>query len=63
MTDNNHNEPLSIVVTPTWVALVPLIAAALEAGGLARDQVMEELYRMAGAADRWNTYCKAQDAE
>ena len=50
--------------TPTWAALVPLFITAIRQAtpqGIAAAS--EELQRMADAADRWNTHCKAQRTE
>lgn len=43
-----------IDMTPTWGAVVPWITAGLEAGGTAHSSALQEMYRMADAADKWN---------
>lgn len=44
----------TIDVTPTWSGVVPWITAGLEAGGTAHSSALQEMYRMADAADKWN---------
>ena len=44
----------TIDITPTWTGVLPLIATGIEHGGNAHSTAMQELYRMASIADRWN---------
>lgn len=45
----------TIDLTPTWAGLLPALLAAVSDGTAEGRQIaMEELKRMAGAADRWN---------
>lgn len=45
----------TIDLTPTWAGLLPALLAAVTDGTAEGRQIaIEELERMAGAADRWN---------
>lgn len=48
----------TIDMTPTWRDLVPLLVAMAENPNTQRT-ALEELARMADAADRWNTHCRS----
>jgi hypothetical protein len=51
----------TIDITPTWTSLVPLFALLLSQDELnreARQLVTQELFRMAEAADRFNSQVK-----
>jgi hypothetical protein len=53
----------TIDMTPTWAAIAPVIAAALEDGTEAgKDAARTELRRMAQLADRTNELAEALDA-
>lgn len=48
----------TIDITPTWTGVLPLIATGIEQGGTAHSAAMQELYRMAKLADRWNAHAE-----
>lgn len=58
MTDANEvSEDRLIDITPTWSAILPLLAAVLEDGSEAgRSSARAELLRCAWCADRWNAF-------
>lgn len=62
MTENT--EATTIVMTPTWTGLLPLLLAVIT-DGTAKGQAAarEELARMAKAADHWSAHCDAQKAK
>lgn len=54
----------TIDMTPTWEGILPVILYGLENGPAHnRDNLKEELRRMAEAADKWNAHCKEQNAQ
>lgn len=51
----------TIDITPTWAGITTLILANIESGSAqGRKIAIEELQRMAEAADKWNAHCKEQ---
>lgn len=49
----------TIDATPAWVAIVPLLIAALQSENYeAQESAEHELFRMAQAADRWNEHAR-----
>lgn len=56
-------EPVTIDMTPTWAAVLPILLAGLEKGtAQGRKMSREELARMAQAADQANAAWKAHGA-
>lgn len=51
----------TIDMTPTWESLAPVLAHVLQysESKSAKEGIMEELTKMAKAADKWNAHCKA----
>lgn len=47
----------TVDLTPTWRDLLPALLALVEMDGT-RQVALDELSRMAMAADQWNTHCK-----
>jgi hypothetical protein len=49
--------PKTIDMTPTWASILPILLAAIQDGNsTGRGAAIEELYRMAQAADQWNIH-------
>jgi hypothetical protein len=49
----------TIDITPTWRGILPLLLAGYTEGNESgRAAAIEELYRMADAADFWNAHCR-----
>jgi len=54
----------TIILTPTWRGVLPMLLAAVERGtGEGRRLALEELGRMADAADAFNARENAVDSE
>lgn len=51
----------TVDLTPTWSELVPLLAAMIQTPET-RVTALEEMRRMAEAADRWNEHAKGVKA-
>ena len=50
-----QSEPVTVDMTPTWAAVLPILMAGLEYGDdEGRKAARSELVRMAGAADKFN---------
>jgi hypothetical protein len=58
------NTTKTIDMTPTWESLIPAILLIIRSSKQAdaQNMIQQELVRMAQAADKWNTYCKENDA-
>jgi hypothetical protein len=53
---SDTSQPQYIDLTPTWSAVVPLIAAGLQQHRASYDAMLSELYRMAALADAANEW-------
>lgn len=47
----------TIDVTPKWQGVLNMLIVGIESGGKAKRIAIEELQRMAEAADNWNEHC------
>ena len=45
-----------INATPTWVMLLPIMLELAD-----KEKIIEEFYRMAEAADKWNKFCEEEN--
>ena len=52
----------TINICPTWEGITPVLLMAVANRGhvSTSDELVQELLKMARAADRWNAHCKAQ---